>query len=224
MDANTEFYNGLKTNFVSTVKNSASSDDVIKFIVNSVNEHSKTPFAHMVVKALSFGKPTRDEFIKRVFDYVCKNVDYLRDPIGKEVLFTPKLLINRGKGDCKKQTLFIATILKASGIEPTLKVVSYAGTDWEHIFATVKGQNGNTIVLDPVNDKKYNKEVNHSYYANYYLDGTKTDKMPNDLVSMGGKNGLDKSNMMEYVNNPTRALMHQMNVDVPFIGKKKEKL
>ena len=100
-----------KTNYNHTVKQSATSQDVIKFIVEKVNEHSKTPFAHMVVKALSFGKPTRDEFIKRVFDYVCKSVDYLRDPIGKEVIFTPKLLLNRGKGDCKKQALFIATIL-----------------------------------------------------------------------------------------------------------------
>ena len=111
MDANTEFYKDLKTNFVDTIKQSASSDDVIKFIIKSVNEHAQTPFAKMVVQTLSYGKPSRDVFIKRVFDYVCHAVDYLRDPYGREIIFTPKLLINRGKGDCKKQSLLIATIL-----------------------------------------------------------------------------------------------------------------
>lgn len=221
MDANTEFYKDLKTNFVDTIKDSATSDDVIKFIVKSVNEHSKTPFAHLVVKTLSYGNPTRDEFIKRVFDYVCHAVDYLRDPYGKEIIFTPKLLVSRGKGDCKKQSLFIATILKAAGIEPTLKVISYGGKDWEHIFVTVKGSNGDTITLDPVNDKKYNEEINHSHSREYYLNGTKSTIMANKLESMGAMD--DDDIIKNYIGKPASDLLSQMDGSFDTIGKGKLK-
>ena len=181
-----EFYKDLQPKFVDTVKHGATSSDVINFIVGEVNKHAQTPFAKFVVKKLSFGNPTRDEFIKRVFDYVCHSVNYLRDPHGKEIIFTPKLLINRGRGDCKKQTLFIATILKAAGIEPILKVISYGGKDWEHIYVTAKNSRGEIIILDPVNDKKYNQEIRHKHGQEFYLNGKKSNIM-NDLVSMGNK-------------------------------------
>jgi hypothetical protein len=182
-----EFYQNLQPKFIDTVKRNATSSDVVNFIVSEVNKHAQTPFAKMVVQKLSYGNPTRDEFIKRVFDYVCHTVDYLRDPSGKEIIFTPKLLINRARGDCKKQTKLIATILKAAGIEPTLKVISYGGKDWEHIFVTAKNSNGQKIILDPVNDKKFNQEIRHRHGQEFYLNGKKSNIM-NDLISMGNKN------------------------------------
>lgn len=208
--AETEFYDGLKTKFSDTIQKSAGSNDVINYIVQKVNEHVNTPFAKLVVKALSYGKPTREEFIKRVFDYVCHKVDYLRDPQGKEIIFTPKLLVNRGKGDCKKQTLFIATILKTAGIEPTLKTVSYGGQDWEHIYVTVKNADGTQTILDPVNDKKFNAEVKHKLNQEHNLNGTKSKIMPNELISMGDKNK-ESEFVTNYIGAPANRLLSYAN-------------
>jgi hypothetical protein len=179
------------------VKQKATSDEVIAEIVKVINENVNTPFTKLVVDKLSYGNPSNDTFVKRVFDYACYAVKYRRDPNGREIIFTPKLLITIGKGDCKKFTTFIASVLKTKGIEPVLKVVSYSGQDWEHIYILYpKGDH--YITVDPVNDEKFNKEVGHSHYRLYYLNGTKSKIMSNQLESMGSHNAhIEETTMMQ---------------------------
>lgn len=170
-------------------------DDVMKVIVDTVNEYYKSPFVTNVVKALSYGDPDKQTFTRRVFDYICtySGWKYLADPPGHEIIYTPLLLIKRGEGDCKKVTTFIASVLKAAGIEPALKVVSYEGKDWEHVYVVVSKDNFGThtmeypgyLTLDPVNDCKWNTEVKHVKSQLFFLNGRKGKITMNKISQMG---------------------------------------
>lgn len=187
MPTQTDFYEKLAPNisFDRIVSDSAPSQEVIGLIVTTVNDYSKSKFVRLVKQKLSYGNPNTAEFVKRVFDYVCSQVKYLRDPQGHEIIYTPELLIKRGRGDCKKYSTFISSVLKEAGIQSVLKVVAYdKKNDWQHVYVIVPTPKG-YITLDPVNDCKYNKEVKHAKSQLFFLDGTKSDIKMNKLSQMG---------------------------------------
>jgi hypothetical protein len=173
------------TNYIHDVKKDASSEEVIQEIIATINEDSKTPFIKNAAKTLSYGNPTQSEFIKRLFDAACYLVEYEHDPVGNEIIFTSQLLIRKGKGDCKKFSTFIPAVLEAAHIPVALKVVSYQGVDWEHIYTVVPQLNGKYITLDPVNHQQFNNEVSHVTSRVYFLDGKKSKIMGNKLTKMG---------------------------------------
>jgi hypothetical protein len=194
MNANT-FYSNLqpKLSFNEVVKTKASSDEVVKEIIKMANEQKNSSFVLQVVKSLSYGQPDEKTFLKRVFVYACYAVKYQADPQGHEIIFTPKLLIKHGEGDCKKFSTFISAVLLAKGITPVLRVCSYAGDDWEHIYVIVP-DGKSYITLDPVNKCLYNKEVKFLYCRNYYLNGDKSKIIPmNKLSRMGNANNRSSS-------------------------------
>ncbi len=193
------------------VKQKATSNEVIEEIVKVINENVNTQFTKLVVDKLSYGNPDNDTFVKRVFDYACYAVKYRKDPNGREIIFTPKLLITVGKGDCKKFTTFIAAVLKTKGIEPVLKVVSYSGHDWEHIYILYPKGN-HYITVDPVNDETFNKEVQHSHYRLYYLNGTKSKIMSNQLESMGSHHQhIEEDSMMQGLGMSANSITHDLD-------------
>lgn len=183
---NDPFYSNLQryVTFDKTVSLQAGGDKTVKLIVDTINKFSTSPFVARCVDILSVGNPNVYTFCKRLFQVACINVEYLRDPYGHEIVFTPKLLMQVGKGDCKKFTTFICAVLKAKGIPSIPKVVSYDGEGWEHIYAIVP-YNGSYLTLDPVNHQKWNEEVKHKTSRLNYLDGTKSKIQMNKLSLMG---------------------------------------
>lgn len=165
----------------------------VKTIIKTVNTYANSEYIKKVVQILDKGNPNNLEFLKRLFDTCCINVKYQRDPEGHEIIFTPKLLIEVGKGDCKKFTTFILSVLKCKGIEAFAKVVSYDGSSWEHIFVIVpiddKNKLVNYITLDPVNHCKFNKEVDHKKAQVFYLNGTNSEIMDGNKLSVMGSLG-----------------------------------
>lgn len=171
------------------VKQNATVDDTLRLIVNAVNVCSKSPFVLRVAESIAPGadKPT---FIRALFDYICRNGKYELDTPGTEEVWTPEKTIREGKFDCKKVTVFLASVLKAAGIEPVLKHVYYAGTDgslqeYTHIYVVVPASSLQTgthtmefkmdpyITLDPTNNCMFNTEVDSSKQTLYFLDGKK---------------------------------------------------
>jgi hypothetical protein len=74
-------------------------------------------------------------------------------------------------GDCKKMSTAISSVLKCSGkFEPLLKVISYDGINWEHIYVITK-LGDKWYTLDPVNDCKFNQEIPHAKAIVYNLKG-----------------------------------------------------
>lgn len=143
------------------VKTDFDVDDTIKLIVDTVNEYSTSEFVEKLKNKLLKKSSSLNSFLHHLFDYVCNNVEYQLDPPTDERVTTPERLIRDGIGDCKKMTTLIASVLKAAGITPLLKVISYDGTNYEHIYVIVPDENKGYITLDPVNNCKYNAEIPH---------------------------------------------------------------
>jgi len=169
--------------FEKLISDKAGTQEVIDLIIATINEHQHSKFVQDFTRILEPDKTS--DFLKRLFDAVCHYVKYERDPIGHERVKTPKrLFVDAFKGieggDCKKMSTAIASVLKAAGIEPLLKVISYDGINWEHIYVIVtKGQTTDPhtlefngyYILDPVNDCKFNSEIPHAKAVVYNLKG-----------------------------------------------------
>lgn len=142
------------------VKKNATIPDTLNLIVNAVNICSKSPYVIELTKQLNPSGSDQYTFIKKVFDFVCRNVPYILDTPGHEQVWTPELTLREGKGDCKKMTTLIASILKCAGIEPVLKHVYYKDSPNTHIYVIVPFPDLNKyLVVDPVNHKMWNTEV-----------------------------------------------------------------
>lgn len=144
------------------VKQNADVNDTIELIVDTINKYSQSEYVKQITATLSKqSKGSLNVFLRSLFNYVCTQVKYQLDPINQERVTTPERLVRDGKGDCKKMSVYIASVLKCAGIEPLLKVISYDGTNYEHIYVIVQHTDGHISILDPVNNCKYNEEIPH---------------------------------------------------------------
>ena len=182
----------------------ASIQDTIRYILNFVNKYSSDPF---VVQFASDLQPSGDkeQFIKRLFNYICQNGYYKLDEDGEEEVWTPAKTIrtrnSAGKFqyDCKKITILIGSILKAAGIDPVLKHVYYTDDkggykDYTHIYIIVPYPDmQHYITVDPTNSCMYNTEVDHDKATLYFLNGQTQEAAPMNLHLMGNNNQKSKS-------------------------------
>lgn len=188
-----------------TTQKNATVHDTLDLIVDFVIQYSHDGFAMEVVRKLS---PVTDKnkFLRDLFDYYCRNVEYLLDPEGIEQVYTPARTIYEGKGDCKKAAIFLASVLKAAGIEPVLKHVYYSGNDiYTHIYVIVPDPDiHNYITLDPTNNCEYNSEVKYDHGTLHFLNGEKM-----ELRAMGKPSNSDQENISwtENINNGTHDLL-----------------
>lgn len=170
------------------VKEKATTNDVCQLIVQTINDYSDSEIVKRII-ALYNGVPQNNiaDFTKWLFDFCCKTITYRRDPKGWERIFTPLRLMHERYGDCKKFTTLIACVLKHLGYGNSirLKVVSYDGKNWEHIYPVLLINSSKYITLDPVNYCQYNKEVNHIKTLVYKLNGQYMEVQGNRLSQMG---------------------------------------
>jgi hypothetical protein len=160
------------------IRDEAGVQDTINLIIKTINEYCRTDEVNKVINYLH-PAGSKKEFLKRLFQFACK-YPYKEDENDHEKVFTlPKIFRDGFNGiDCKKQTTLIACLLKTAGIEPLLKVVSYDGKTWKHIYVITKIRN-EYITLDPVNHKRYNEEVTHRKADIFNLKGMKLSLLGN---------------------------------------------
>jgi hypothetical protein len=172
-----------------TLNNDASTDDTLAAIVATVNVYSTSPFSQAAVEIIKrHCGPTNLDFIKCLFDWSCRNLTYKLDPLGNEIIRTPDLSVRLKHADCKKFSILLGSILKAAGIEPVFKHVTYADEpDYTHIYTLVAKvildggsfhphaenfvNREDYIVLDPTNNCRYDSEVSYSTATIYFLNG-----------------------------------------------------
>lgn len=221
METRAQFYNNIKPflTFDKTIGADVGSDKTIDLIIKTINSEAINPVVINWAKIIGAGKLTTAEFCKRLFYVACANVQYLRDPAGHEIIFTPSLLMKVGRGDCKKFTVFIGSVLKAAGIPCIIKVVSYDGKSWAHVYIIVPldNTNKNYITMDPVNHCKFNSEVNYSKAQNNFLNYQKSNIMDgNKLSLMGGLGNLNTSNLLSGIGDSAGDVL--ADIDATFNG------
>ncbi len=168
----------------------ASAHEVVQLIIKTINDYYSSETVKNVLSKYTGDIKNVPQFTKWLFDFVCKNVYYIEDPKGWERIFTPERLLLERKGDCKKMTTLIAAVLRLAGYSPLMKVVSYNGKDWEHIYVVLR-DGARTIILDPVNHCKYDSEVQHSKALLFTLNGNYYAMNGNRLSQMGSTFNLD---------------------------------
>lgn len=160
--------------FEKVIKKNGDVFDTLSLIASVINKHYNDAFIKKIVDKLG---PVTDKnvFIRKLFDYYCRNVKYELDSKGTEMVWTPERIIHEGKGDCKKAATFLSCVLKAAGIEPVLKHVYYNDSDsYTHIYVIVPNPDlDHYITLDPTNNCQFDKEVSYKSAVLYFLNGKK---------------------------------------------------
>jgi hypothetical protein len=183
------FYNSInnKLSFLNDVSLNADGEATIKLITQTINKESNTDFIKKCVAVIDSISRNDFEFCKNLFEISCALIKYRRDPPGHEIVFTPMLLMRVGKGDCKKFTTWICSVLKCKGIQSANKVVSYDPEyGWQHIYAIAfYPNNKGYITLDPVNYEEFNQEVKYQIGRVNFYDGSKSKLIMAKLSIMG---------------------------------------
>lgn len=130
-------------------------DGLIDIIINKIYEIDALATKHPVVvkKAKSLRGKTKEETIKKCFDYVHNTVSYCDDPAGTEHITSPWLLIQGKKKceDCESMVLLLSSLLRINGIKTRYKVVSWKDPKdkrFSHIILEADN-NGSWLILDP---------------------------------------------------------------------------
>lgn len=156
------------------VKRNAELPDTINLIIDRINMDWIRQFAGAVCDELQATDPDRLSFLKRLQDYVNRNVQPRLDVAPDEDVFCPETTITRGIGDCKKMTVIIGSVLRRANIPFFLKHVFYSDKDFTHIYIIVpypcaKGY----ITLDAMENNEFDNEVTHSRSNVYDLNKNK---------------------------------------------------
>jgi hypothetical protein len=76
--------------------------------------------------------------VKAIFDWVRKNVRYVRDSYDRDTFQHPVRTIQFGGGDCDDYSIVLASMLQAIGYPVRLRVIkTHAAQDWNHIYIQV---------------------------------------------------------------------------------------
>lgn len=204
-----------KRSFFNPISPDANGDETVKLIVKTINTYAQSPFVKKTVEILKAKSPDKKTFLKNLFGVACKNVEYLMDEPGHEVVYTPQLLMKMGKGDCKKFTTFIGAVLKAAGFDGVPKVVDYRpGKDWEHIYIISRDPDHpkGYYTLDPVNHCKWDTEVKFRRARLNFLDGTNSQIIMGNKLSLMGNlpTDNDAQTFMQGVNESANSLLEDL--------------
>lgn len=83
--------------------------------------------------------------VRRIYDWMLKNIKWDRDPDGKEMLRSPIVTLDRRVGDCDDHTILMGSLIKSMGIPVRIVLVaSYKPEVFNHVLIEA---------LVPVEDK-----------------------------------------------------------------------
>ncbi len=163
---------------VTTLTENADMARIIQGIIDA-DELSK-PFTAQFARYLQ----GRDDYetLRNIWNFVKKEIKYVRDRPGDEVVKSPGQLWASRQGDCKSFTLFIGSILNNLGYSYKYRVAIYSPLTPQqgHIYPVVVLPNGEEVVVDAVHTK-FDDEAKY-YKAWDYTPGGKGRK----AVSIAG--------------------------------------
>lgn len=131
-------------------------EDIIEVILYA-DSMSKS-FTPQLAQALR-GK-TDYETMRNVWTFVKRNVRYVRDRVGYEVIKSPGKTWHDRKGDCKSFSVFIGSILKNLGYRYKYRVAFYdrKNPNSGHIYPVVMLPGRGEVIVDAVHTR-FDEEV-----------------------------------------------------------------
>lgn len=83
-----------------------------------------------------------------VFNWVKRNIKYVRDIRDVETVSTPQRTLKARTGDCDDMAVLIASLLEAIGNKTRFVALGFNGGDYEHVVAQAR-MGPHWITLDP---------------------------------------------------------------------------
>lgn len=88
--------------------------------------------------------------IVALWNVVVLNLLYFQDQDGEDSYSTVRATFEQGGGDCDDLAIVFAAFFKAVGFENVIfRIVSVAGTQWDHVYCCVMLPDGRWIACDP---------------------------------------------------------------------------
>ncbi|NLO72287.1 MAG: transglutaminase domain-containing protein [Porphyromonadaceae bacterium] len=174
----------MRANYKNTIKKlSGKTSDIVSVVMETYNKDWQQ--VSELAKTFGSGNIPVAKVCKNIFDYVIDNVQYREDPPGVQWVKTPARLLADGVGDCKSMSIFIASCLRALGIDHFFRFVSFNNRkEATHVYVVAKpsplmGRDGEgLIIIDPVvRPIQFNKEERYTFKSdigmsgNYYMSG-----------------------------------------------------
>lgn len=135
-------------------------------------DQRSAPFTSVISKKLEGA--TREETFYNIWQFARKNVKYIEDQAGHEVIKSPGNLLVEGKGDCKSFAVLAGSILQNLGVPYFFRLI------WErpwvpgqaHVYVMAQLENGDFFPVDPVNPD-FGEEPFYWFVGkrDYYPDG-----------------------------------------------------
>ena len=109
-----------------------------------------------------------EETANNIHHALTKNVKFVEDPDGVQMLKSPAQLWNDKKGDCKSFALFTASALQNLGIDYTYRFVSETTAPVHHVYVVVTDADGTEYIIDPT-VKEFNKELPYNHRIDHVM-------------------------------------------------------
>lgn len=106
--------------------------------------------------------------LKNVWQFVKRNIRYVRDMPGHEIIKSPRATWSDRYGDCKSHTVFVGSLLKHLGYNFKYRVAFYDPSKPEqgHIYTIAILPDGEEIIVDSVHHS-FNAEHNYWIKEDY---------------------------------------------------------
>lgn len=160
-------------------------DEIIQVILHAdrLSQPATARFASML-RANS-----EERTLYNVWRFVRKNIRYIRDTPGHEVIKSPMRTWQDRFGDCKSHSVFTGSLLKNLGFRYFYRVAFYDRRQPEqgHIYAIARLNDGREIIVDSVNDA-FNDE--HGPIWKYYdYETSRGDRVGAGVAGLSGTGG-----------------------------------
>ena len=98
--------------------------------------HLSIPAMRETAARLKSGRGLEED-ARRVFDFIRREVRYVRDPARIELIKTARASLNDDQGDCEDMTILAVSLLANMGYKDARAMIIAQGEGWSHIFAVV---------------------------------------------------------------------------------------
>lgn len=150
-------------NSVIKYRKDANTDDIIDTVQNAFPEAVKLTKEIAPYFTKAHRLRTLDPDLNTVFNvwrFLKLQINYQKDPPGRQDIRKPNFFVLSGKGDCKSYSLFAASVLFNLGFKIAFRYTAYRpGIPYKHVYV-VAWKDGREYIIDGVY-KLFNEEKNY---------------------------------------------------------------
>lgn len=112
----------------------------LKYMVQFGRRYGRDMEIRQLVERIIADVPERDYAgeLRALQNWVRDEIRYTRDPVGAEMVQTPKRTLVTGMGDCDDKSTLLAAMLQSVGIPARFAAVGMDGQPYSHVFVEAK--------------------------------------------------------------------------------------